>query len=401
MIMRWGTAKREWRKGYCMERMEMRRTSYIQWLLSCYELSGRMQRLLLEKFQDPEELFRQPPERWQEFLPEKYAQIFGKRLKELGDADAMQERYERLREQGISFVQCGQEGYPDRLREIPDAPLGLYYKGKLPEKNALAVAIIGSRDCSEYGGQVARTLGRYLGEQGIPVISGMARGIDGISQQAALEAGGESYSVLGCGVDICYPKTNQKLYQTLMEQGGIISSYPPGTPPIAANFPPRNRIVSGLALAVVVVEAAVRSGTSITVSMALEQGREVYVVPGRVTDRLSEGCNRLIRQGAEVYTDPESFVEELQEAFFLQCISPMQGKKEKNVEETEAEVIKLCLSRELYMIWEALEQTPQTVEEIQGRVSEPLSVRECSLRLMELVLRGRAKQVSAGCFCRM
>ena len=364
---------------------------YIQWLTSNYELFGKLQRRILEAYPDPREIFQVSKERWEELLPEKQAGLIWKRCQAESFA-AMQEQYEKLLEQGIFYVAHGQEEYPKRLNEIPDPPLGLYYRGRLPDGDSLSVAVIGSRDCSEYGSYVARCLGTYLGEQGVPVISGMARGIDGISQQAALEAGGNSFGVLGCGVDVCYPQSNQRLYQTLMGQGGILSEYPPGIQPIARNFPPRNRIVSGLAMAVVVVEAAQKSGTSITVSMALEQGREVYVVPGRITDRLSDGCNRLIKQGAAVYTDPEGFLEELQETYFLQHISPTKKKTKK----AKAPDIR----EELLSIWKQLEHTPKTVEEILNGLADPISVQDCTIKLMELVLLGHAKQVSAGHFCK-
>ena len=141
------------------------------------------------------------------------------------------------------------------------------------------------------------------------MVSGMARGIDGIAQKAALEAGGASFAVLGCGVDICYPEENRELYDRLLQEGGILSEYPPGMPPEPKLFPPRNRIISGLSDLVLVIEARKKSGTLITVDMALEQGREVYALPGRVSDKLSDGCNRLIRQGAGVATCPEDILE--------------------------------------------------------------------------------------------
>ena len=207
--------------------------------------------------------------------------------------------------------------YPRRLLEIPQAPKQLYVRGKLPEEGVPSVAVIGARDCSYYGQEVAKRLGRLFGENGIQVISGMARGIDGIGQQAALQAGGSSFAVLGCGEDICYPRQNQDLYDRLCKQGGVISEYEWGTPPRAGYFPPRNRIVSGLADAVIVVEARKKSGTLITVDMALEQGKEVYAVPGRLVDDLSSGCNYLIKNGAGILLDMEEFMEELWKQYRL------------------------------------------------------------------------------------
>ena len=216
---------------------------------------------------------------------------------------------EELARAGIGFVSVLEEGFPEKLREIPDPPFGIYYKGSMPLENEPAAAIIGARLASGYGREQARRFGRRIGARGISVISGMARGIDGIAQKAALDAGGRSYAVLGCGVDICYPEENRDLYERLQQQGGILSEYPPGMQPIAKLFPPRNRIISGLSDLVLVIEARKRSGTLITVDMALEQGREVYALPGRVSDALSDGCNRLIRQGAGPATCPEDILE--------------------------------------------------------------------------------------------
>lgn len=228
--------------------------------------------------------------------------------------------------------------YPGRLRRIPDPPKCLYVKGRLPDDNRPSVAMIGARDCSAYGRSVALWLGKRLGEAGVQVISGMARGIDGIGQEAALDAGGSSFGVLGCGVDICYPAQNRRLYEKLCAAGGILSEYEPGTPPKSWNFPPRNRIVSGLADIVVVVEARVKSGTFITVDMALEQGKEVYVVPGRITDSLSTGCNQLIKMGAGILLDVEEFLEELWELHNCgKTEVEKPGRKEKTAEDEAAD----------------------------------------------------------------
>ena len=203
-----------------------------------------------------------------------------------------------LTEIGVGYTYCQAADFPEKLSEIPDPPFGIFYKGRLPDEKIPAVAVIGARKCSEYGRHMAERFAKGFAERGIDVISGMAMGIDGISQTAALKAGGSSYAVLGCGVDIVYPRSNEQLYKQLVEKGGVLSEYPPQMEPRPALFPPRNRLISALADVVLVVEAREKSGTLITVDMALEQGREVYVVPGIVTDRLSAGCNWLIKQGA-------------------------------------------------------------------------------------------------------
>lgn len=299
--------------------------------------------------------------------------------------------YEKLQNKQIDFYSPEDGDYPERLRNIPDAPYGIFVKGKLPKDKELSVAVIGARDCSEYGNYVANELGRFLGERGVQIISGMARGIDGISQKAALEAGGISFGVLGCGVDVCYPAGNRKLYDRLIERGGVLSTYLPGTLPNARLFPPRNRIVSGLADVVVVIEAREMSGTLITVDMALEQGKDVYVVPGRITDRLSDGCNKLIRQGAGVVLSPEDFWQE------LVVMGKGQGKSE-SVQNTM--LIQEQVSPELQEIYNALDFYPQSLEQIMGKLPDSYGQIRVNTSLIRLCVENKVQQVSPGFFCR-
>lgn len=223
----------------------------------------------------------------------------------------VEREYEKLQTKGILFYPEYHPHYPVKLLSIPARPFGIFVKGKLPDIRQRSLAIVGARDCSEYGQYVARHFAEKMAQNGVAVISGLARGIDGIAQRAAMEAGGESFGVLGCGADICYPKSNEKLYRMCMERGGILSTYLPGTPPTPNLFPPRNRIISGLSDGILIIEAREKSGTIITADLALEQGKDVFVIPGRVTDRLSDGCNSLIRQGASLIQSPEQLLEEL------------------------------------------------------------------------------------------
>lgn len=208
----------------------------------------------------------------------------------------------------INYMDKDSAGYPVRLREIKAAPHRIYHIGDLPDDNLPSVAMIGARNCSGYGRQMAREFAMEIAGAGIQVISGMATGIDGIAQSAALAAGGKSFAVLAGGVDICYPAENAGLYAKLFDQGGVLSEHPPGTRPLAQQFASRNRIISALADAVLVIEARRRSGTLITVGFALEQGKDVYALPGRVNDSLSCGCNELIRDGAYPLLTPYDFV---------------------------------------------------------------------------------------------
>lgn len=308
--------------------------------------------------------------------------------------------YEELQEKQISFVCTADAEYPERLRDIPDHPFGIYYWGGMPQSCKLAVAVVGARECSDYGRFIATELGRELGTAGVQVVSGMARGIDGISQLAALDAGGESFAVLGNGVDICYPKGNQPVYDRMLIQGGVLSTYPPGTAPKPQLFPPRNRIVSGLADVLVVVEARQKSGTLITVDMALEQGREVYAVPGRITDRLSDGCNKLVREGALVFLSPRDFMEGLRHSF-PEKMACCVAKRTKPAGSPALPPI----TPEEAVVLEALDLYPQPLERIREQLQVKLTEKgfhsfskNLLTILMRLCLKGVAKQNSPGWF---
>lgn len=347
---------------------------YAYLLHRLYGTSRKRLWKLTEQIGMPKEIFECEKEQLKNVLEEAELQ----KLKESKKTGAAEREWEKLGKTEIRFLPYFHSDYPEKLKHIPDAPWGLYLLGRLPEKGQLSAAIVGARQCSEYGRFIAEKLGRTLGEAGIAVVSGMARGIDGISQTAALEAGGQSLAVLGCGADICYPRENRRLYERLREQGGILSEYLPGTQPIASLFPPRNRIISGLCDVLVVVEAKEKSGTLITVDMALEQGKEVLAVPGRMTDALSCGCNRLIKQGAGVLTKPEDIFQVLD----------MEGRK--NGESDRRFSFGTEKERRLFNI---LDFSPKSLEEIwQAYGRERIALPELMQGLLELCLKGAAAQ---------
>ncbi|WP_224982758.1 DNA-processing protein DprA [Geomonas agri] len=217
---------------------------------------------------------------------------------------------ERVRAGGAQVVDILSERYPRLLMQIPDPPPFFYLMGAL-DGNETAVAMVGSRHASQYGLCTATRLGKELAGQGVTVVSGMARGIDTASHWGCLKAGGRSIAVLGCGVDVIYPPENDTLYRTLCQQGALVSEFPMGTLPLPENFPRRNRIISALAKGVLVVEAGEGSGSLITAQYALEQGREVFAVPGNVTTTGSRGVNGLIKEGAKLVERVEDVLEEL------------------------------------------------------------------------------------------
>ncbi len=331
--------------------------------------------------------------------------VLGKLLREWKCDEAeiyskMTQYAQNLRNRGIRFVYCAEEAYPHRLKDITDYPFGLFYIGSLPREDRPTVSIIGARECSEYGRKTAELFGKTLGSKGVQIISGMARGIDGISQSAALNVGGNSYGIVGCGVDICYPKENEKLYNKLKINGGILSEYLPGTEPKANLFPARNRIISALADILLVVEARMKSGTYITVCQALEQGREIYAVPGRITDGLSDGCNRLIRDGAGIATSPEDI---------LETLSYRWGR-----EETQSTSDEECNTEEVGFtqnepsvdwsdnlggaILRVLDQTPKSIDELLEGVKhfgfDP-SYTDMLCKLTEMTLDGKCAEIGS------
>ncbi|RLT34303.1 MAG: DNA-protecting protein DprA, partial [Chloroflexi bacterium] len=206
--------------------------------------------------------------------------------------------WQRVVQSGVRVYTWDDDDYPENLRQVPLSPPVIFAQGELVEEDRLAVALVGTRQASAYGREVARGLARELAHNGITVVSGLALGIDATAHEAALEAGGRTIAVLGSGVDQIYPAKNRKMALAMIQQGGLISEYPLGTRPEANNFPPRNRIISGLSLAIVVVEAGQRSGALITAKFAAEQGRDVFAVPGSILQPSSAGCNALIQDGA-------------------------------------------------------------------------------------------------------
>ncbi len=214
------------------------------------------------------------------------------------DKEAAARLWEKCCKLGISAVTLACRDYPPLLRQIADPPPVLFYRGRLPRHQQVLMAVVGSRKATAYGRQVTKVFAKALAQSGIGVVSGLALGIDGQAHRNSLEHKGYTLAVLGCGPDVVYPSSHKALYREIAEKGCLVSEFPPGTPPNSSNFPRRNRIISGLCRGVVVVEAAVKSGAMITVGYALEQGREVYAVPGNITSAASSGCNHLIEQGA-------------------------------------------------------------------------------------------------------
>ena len=339
---------------------------------------------LLEQAGSAVEILRMSESSVYEVLDKKTAGIF---LKHRNDRTNVLHPDFLKKEKGIDYISYTLPDFPARLRNIPDPPFGIFVKGKLPSEDKPSVAIIGARACSEYGKNMAKYFGRRLGAAGIQIISGMARGIDGIAQSGALEGGGESYAVLGCGADICYPEENKGLYEELPKRGGIISEYLPGTGARSSLFPPRNRIISGLSDLLLVIEARKKSGTYITVMQALEQGKEVFAVPGRIVDTLSDGCNYLLTQGAGVAVGPEVIIEELLKRNYTKnMLKSSHGYSEATLQ-AEEKVNDTVGSK----ILSCLDITPVSIDEIYTKLTDScrISMAELLLELTKLQIQGK------------
>lgn len=215
------------------------------------------------------------------------------------------------RQGNIDIIGCTDDGYPEPLRALEDAPVLLYSRGRYDPDDRFGIAVVGARQHSSYGEAVTHRIATELAAAGFTIVSGLARGIDTIAHRAALSAGGRTIAVLGSGVDVCYPSENRRLMEQVAEAGCVMSEFPPGSEPRRENFPRRNRLISGLSLGVLVIEASEKSGALITAAAALEQNREVFAVPGNITSRISAGTNRLIKEGAKAVLGAEDVIEEL------------------------------------------------------------------------------------------
>jgi len=286
--------------------------------------------------------------------------------------------YEEAVRNGIHFITREEELYPKRLLNIPCSPYYLFYKGKLPSEEKPSLAVIGARNCSIYGREIAQCFSRILAGSGIQIISGMARGVDGYAHKGALETNGYTCGVLGFGADICYPKEHIGLKKEIECTGGLITEYAIGTPGLSQNFPARNRLIAGVSDAVLVIEAAKHSGTLITVECALEQGKMVYAVPGRVGDRLSEGCNDIIKDGGTIVTEPEDVLQEFQLKWL---------KQEKTA---PAQKNKIVLERQEKIVYACLDLEPRHIEQLV--LSTKLSQQELLVLLMRLEMKGYIRQ---------
>lgn len=347
---------------------------YWEWFCSIPGIYRRHREILLRCFGDPKGVWQAEAGEWKH-LKEHGCDWVGCVETHQKESDPQETVYKN-RQLGIQFTSCEQSDYPKLLRSIRDFPYGIFYKGRLPTEEKKQIAVVGARVCTHYGKHLAEQLAGQIAQAGGEVVSGAAYGIDGAAQWAALSAGGASFAVVGGGVDCRYPRANDRLYDRLEEEGGVLSEFPPGTKPLRYHFPLRNRIISGLSEIVTVIEAKHGSGSLITADYALEQGRTVLAVPGRLDDELSRGCNELIAQGAGVILSPESFAEQVFPDF-------RQQKKNK--------VSDIALAPSEKLVYSSLDLHSKSLWELEECTS--LSLADLSGSLLALEAKGLIREV--------
>ena len=345
---------------------------YIVWLSAIAGIGRKKIRRLLDYYKYPSRIWSASSGELAEYGNADSETIY--KIISTRDEDRLLNYAELMERKGISFVSVYDGLYPPLLLDSQDCPLGFYAAGDTGILSMDKLGIVGARRCSEYGGRVAFDFSAYIASKGVAIVSGMAKGIDAMSHKGALSARGMTIAVLGSGADICYPAENRDVYDAILEKGLIISEYPLGDEAKPHHFPERNRIISGLSKGVLVVEAAKRSGTLITVDCALENGREVFVIPGNITSRLSEGTNSLISQGCPIATSPRDILDGLGIAESTDKAESEGNKKD----------IKPFLAPEEEIVYHCINHEPLSFDELKALSNVSVHELQYILTLLEL-----------------
>ncbi len=350
---------------------------YLMWLSCIINLGVDKRNQLLDYFGSAEDIWKSDRDEISKVINVKenvLHTIIRTKTNEL-----MEKRLSLLREKNIQFVGVSDILYPDKLRVIHQPPVGIYVIGSIPDFTFPSVAIVGTRKCSVYGKDIAYLFARELSQNNVIIVSGMAEGIDSAAHRGALAEDNVTVAVFGNGVDICYPAFNKELKEKIIQNGCVISEYPPGMAPKPYHFPARNRIISGLSDAAVIIEGSEKSGSLITANHALEQGRDVFAVPGDITQKRSDGPNKLLKQGAYVLTQTSDILEVLR-------IEPEQNNKINNKNITQA------LATDEKLLYDCMGENPISVDELFIKTQMELNNLQCVLTMLEI--KGFIQKVS-------
>lgn len=360
----------------------MEQDMYWFWLQEATGLSRGTKQKMLDYFIVPEEIYFASEAQLKQFSRrESGVEKFLASRKE----SIIMNNYKKLIDSGVHFVHRESKEYPMRLKNIPDRPIGFYYKGRLPADDKKTIAIIGARDCTRYGSEMARFFGRELSKAGVQIISGLARGIDGMAHAGALEAGGYTMGILGCGIDRIYPEENYKLFMQMKQSGGILSESGLGQKPYAGLFPQRNRLIAGFADGILVVEAMEKSGTFITIDQGLEQGKEIFALPGRNIDVKSRGCNNLIKLGAHLVMEVSDILE-------IISADKTDTLTLSELMDTNSFVYKNLLAPNEKIVYSCLRVEPQYLDEIIWKAQ--IAPQEVCMALNHLAILGGAVETT-------
>ena len=364
---------------------------YELWLHSIIDFPTKHKTKLYEVFPSAAEIYQAKENQLKSlgFLEDEKIAIL---LKEQKDESFLR-ILDHLEQENIRFIPWHSPDYPPGLLEMPDYPHGIFVKGNLPCSKRLSIGMVGARKCTAYGEHYALEYSKILSEVGIQIISGMARGIDGISHRGALMGRTPTFAVLGSGVNVCYPKQNQGLYQDILNKGGgILSEFLPDTEPLPFHFPMRNRIISGLSKVLLIMEAKAKSGSLITADMALEQGKDIYALPGPVDSSYSKGCHYLIKQGAGILISPDELLQDLE--ILWGGIYKEKGLKKQNCKNNK----KIMLDYLQNMVYSLMCFTPKSIHQIVEETDEPVD--GVMNALVSLELEGLIKEVTKNYYVR-
>lgn len=354
----------------------MREEHYWYWINNIKGIGRKTVRDMITYFGAPEEAYKASERSMENFLKRS---VMVDAWRQSRNEAIITGSFERMRQNRIRFLYPLSPDYPEQYRNIPDAPMGLYLKGKLPEKGQKSVAVIGARECTRYGQEMAAFFGRELAKSQVAVISGLARGVDGMAHRGAIEGKGYTLGVIAGGLDRVYPLENYGLFLEMEQCGGILSESSIGTAPAAGLFPQRNRLIAGLCDGILVVEAKEKSGTFITVDQGLEQGKEIFAIPGRISDAKSVGCNNLIKLGAHVVT-------EVQDVLDILHVEAKEGKNNNYFELQNERIVKMSLAPLEKMVYSCLRIDSKYIDEIIEDLQA--APQEVCMALNRLVLDG-------------
>lgn len=355
---------------------------YIMWLARIDGISIKKKYDIIDHFEDAKSFFYSDNKVIREYC-EKYKINF-KNIIDEKDESILNSYVDELYKKDIKYISFKNNAYPKLLKEIPDAPLGFYMIGDMPDENINKIGMIGARKCTQYGAMNAYKFSKELCENNICIVSGMALGIDSMAHKGAIDNNGLTIAVLGCGVDIIYPPSNKNLRDSIIKNGCIISEYPPKTPPYASHFPARNRIISGLCSAIVVVESAKKSGTLITVGQALDQGRDIFAIPGNINNAMSEGTNNLIKDCAFPLTHIDDILSVLNTLNNFNIDTQTNNNLTNNKKDTPSKDNLLMEDDKEQAIYDCIKNEPITIDEIIFKTNIDIQTLQYKLTMLEI-----------------